>query len=69
MAGDKVNPSNVWGPNQYAAPAPHRPDASTVGPGGNIVDRARIPANSETLSKNQTPANPLGTPDNYGSRG
>lgn len=66
---DQSNPNGIWGPNQYAGNVvPSRPDASTVGPGGNTVDRNRIPRNSETLNKgSRTPAHPLGTPDNYGA--
>lgn len=57
---DKTNPNAVWGPNEYAGNvAPSRPDASTVGPGGNTVDRKAIP---KTLTESGTPnaAKPLG---------
>jgi hypothetical protein len=65
---DKTNPNNVWGPNQYSGfVAPSRPDASTVGPGGNTVDRARINRNSDVIDKGaQSPAFPLGKPNNLG---
>jgi hypothetical protein len=66
MADGKTNPNSVWGPNQYAAPAPSRPDASTVGPGGNVVDRRQIPKTLNVLDKNETPANPLGQPGTTG---
>lgn len=57
---DAANPNDAWGPNQYAAPAPHRADASTVGPGGNTVDRNMIPKTMNVLDKNETAAKPLG---------
>lgn len=62
MAGTKSNPDNVGIQNEYAGfKAPARPDASTVGPGGNVVDRNRIP---KTMggSGAETQAKPLGKP-------
>lgn len=64
---DATNPSNVWGPNEYAGfVAPKRADASTVGPGGNIVDKNRIPKTMNTADKNNNQAHPLGNPGTTG---
>jgi hypothetical protein len=64
MAGDKTNPSLVGGRNEYAGfVAPSRPDASTVGPGGNTVDRgelASVRGTKTMLDKNSTQSKPLG---------
>jgi hypothetical protein len=56
------------GPNEYYAQRTNltRPDASTVGPGGNVVDRARINRTLNVLDKNETPAKPLGQPHSNG---
>lgn len=60
--GDARNPGSTTGPNQYYAQRIDltRPDMSTVGPGGNQVDRGRINRTMNELDKNQTQANPLG---------
>lgn len=67
MAGTKVNPDDVWGPNEYSAQRLNltRADQSTVGPGGNTVDRNRI---NKTMggSGAQTQPKPLGTPESRG---
>jgi hypothetical protein len=65
MAGDRVNPSDVWGPNQnYAdrvglAPAIGIPMESD----GNTFDRGQyqdVQATKTSLDKNSTQAKPLG---------
>lgn len=64
MAGTKSNPNDVWGPNEYAGfVAPSRPDASTVGPGGNVFDRAnfeRVAGTKTTLDQNASASKPAG---------
>ena len=69
---DKTNPNSVWGPNQNYANNLNlsRPDASTVGPGGNVVDRARINRNGAGLDENRlSPQKPLGEPQTDGFGG
>lgn len=58
----KINPNGVEGSNEYYAQRVNltRPDASTVGPGGNTVDRARINKTLNVLDKNSTQSKPLG---------
>lgn len=65
MAGTKINPSDVGGPNENYAQRVHltRPDASTVGPGGNVFDRglfSDIAGTKGATDKNSTQAKPLG---------
>lgn len=65
MAGTKVNPDNVWGPNENYAQRINltRPDASTVAPGGNVFDRAEfqsVMGTKTVLDKNATQGKPLG---------
>lgn len=60
MAGDRTNPSVVGGDNEYAGfVAPKRADKSTIGPGGNTVDRGVI---NKTLTEvgSPTQAKPFG---------
>jgi hypothetical protein len=60
---DKTNPNNVGFVGSYAGfVAPKRADQSTVGPGGNTVDRAAINRTVTSVSKNATPAFPCGVP-------
>jgi hypothetical protein len=60
---DKTNPNNVGGPNEYAGfVAPKRADQSTVGPGGNTVDRGAINRSVTSVSKQGTAAFPGGVP-------
>lgn len=62
MAGTKSNPDNVGVENRYAGfVAPSRPDASTVAPGGNVVDRNQIPK-TMGASGAESQAKPLGKP-------
>lgn len=65
MAGTKINPDDVWGPNEYYAQ--HVGLAPAIGipmeAGGNTVDRARfveVAGTKNVLSKNQTQNKPLG---------
>lgn len=65
MAGDKINPGDVWGPNEYSAqrvslsPGLGIPKEA----GGLSVDRAQfqsVMGTKTVLDKNATQANPLG---------
>lgn len=60
--GDARNPGSTLGDNEYSALRIDltRPDASTVGPGGNQVDRSQINRTLNELDKNQTQSKPLG---------
>lgn len=60
-APSKSNPNGIGVDNEYAGfAAPSRPDASTVGPGGNTVDRSRINPTLNQVSTSKTTAKPGG---------
>jgi hypothetical protein len=59
---DKTNPNDVGFIGSYAGfVAPKRPDMSTVGPGGNTVDRGAINKTLDTYEQHGSPSKPLGS--------
>ncbi len=61
MAGTRTNPSDVGKLTEYAGNvAPKRADASTVAPGGNVVNRDTINKTYDTVSSKGTQAKPGG---------
>lgn len=66
---DAANPNSIWGPNEYpnmngAGTAPAI--GLTLEPGGNTVDRNRIPKTINVVDTNGTPAKPGGQPGTTG---
>lgn len=65
--GTHKNPSNVLGDNEYAGfVAPSRADQSTIGPGGNTVDRGAINKTKDTVSTQGSQAKPGGVSSGSG---
>lgn len=65
MAGDRVNPSDVWGPNEYYGDRVglSGPIGIPLESGGLTFDRAHfqdVAATKTVLDKNSTQGKPLG---------
>lgn len=65
--GTPKNPSEALGVNEYAGfVAPKRAAQSTVGAGGNQVDRASINKTKDSVGKQGSQAKPGGTSSGSG---
>lgn len=65
-APSKSNPNGIGVDNRYAGfKAPSRPDASTVGPGGNKVDRKSINPTRDSVNPTPERVFPGGRPAGY----